>query len=69
MRLVTFVPEVVRLGFFDYVGEIRALRYKLLFPDLKSPTSSSPMGDRLSRARVDRDPCRRREDDRAYCQY
>jgi integrase len=47
MRLVALVPEVVRLGFLDYVQEIRALGYKLLFPDLKSPTSSSPMGDRL----------------------
>ena len=41
------VPEVVRLGFLDYVREICALGYKLVFPDLKSPTSRSPMGDRL----------------------
>ncbi len=47
MRLVALVPEVVRLGFLDYVEEIRALGYRLLFPDLKSPTSNSPMGDRL----------------------
>jgi integrase len=47
MRLVALVPEVVRLGFLDYVQEIRSLGYKLVFPDLKSPTSRSPMGDRL----------------------
>jgi integrase len=47
IRLVALLPEVVRLGFLDYVDEIRALGYKLVFPDLKSPTSQSPMGDRL----------------------
>ena len=47
VRLVALLPEIVRLGFLDYVGEVRALGYKLVFPDLKSPTSRSPMGDRL----------------------
>ena len=47
MRLVALVPEIVRLGFLDYVAEIRRLGYKLVFPDLKSPTSKSPLGDRL----------------------
>ncbi|WP_158806909.1 DUF6538 domain-containing protein [Beijerinckia sp. L45] len=46
-RFIALHPEIVRLGFFDYVDAIRALGYGLLFPDLKSPTSSSPMGDRL----------------------
>jgi integrase len=47
MRLIALVPEVVQLGFLDYVAEIRKLGYTLVFPDLRSPTSSSPMGDRL----------------------
>jgi integrase len=40
-------PEPVRLGFLEYVAEIKALGYKLLFPDLYSPTTKSPLGDRL----------------------
>jgi integrase len=47
VRLVALTSEIVRLGFLDYVAEIRALGYTLVFPDLKSPTSRSPMGDRL----------------------
>ena len=46
-RLIALVPEVIRLGFLEYVEAIRELGYTLVFPDLKSPTSSSPMGDRL----------------------
>ena len=47
IRIVALLPEVIRLGFLDYVHEIRALGYTLVFPDLKSPTSNSPLGDRL----------------------
>ena len=47
IRMVALLPEVIRLGFLDYVAAIKALGYKLVFPDLKSPTSKSPMGDRL----------------------
>ncbi len=47
MRLIALMPEVIRLGFLEYVEEIRKLGYRLVFPDLKSPTSNSPMGDRL----------------------
>lgn len=47
IRLIVLHPELIRLGFFDYVEAIRSLGYKLLFPDLKSPTSSSPLGDRF----------------------
>ena len=47
IRIVALLPEVIRLGFLEYVDEIRALGYTLVFPDLKSPTSNSPLGDRL----------------------
>ncbi|QDM20934.1 hypothetical protein FIU28_07260 [Tardiphaga sp. vice154] len=40
-------PELVRLGFLDYVRTIKALGYKLLFPDLFSPSSRSPLGNRF----------------------
>ena len=38
-----------RLNFLDYVAAINALGYERLFPDLYSPTSKSPMGDRFHR--------------------
>ncbi len=47
IRIIALLPEVIRLGFLEYVDEIRSLGYALVFPDLKSPTSSSPLGDRL----------------------
>ncbi len=40
-------PEVLRLGFLDYVAAIKALGYERLFPDLYSPSTKSPMGDRF----------------------
>ena len=40
-------PELIRLGFLDYVKAIKALGYERLFPDLHSPTSKSPLGDRF----------------------
>jgi integrase len=40
-------PELIRLGFLDYVRAIKALGYKLLFPDLYSPSSRSPLGNRF----------------------
>ena len=40
-------PEVLRLGFLDYVAAIKALGYLRLFPDLHSPSTQSPMGDRF----------------------
>jgi hypothetical protein len=46
-RSVVLHPELIRLGFLDYVAAVRALGYEMVFPDLKSPTSSSPLGDRL----------------------
>jgi integrase len=46
-RNVPLHPELIRLGFLRYVTAIKALGYKLLFPDLYSPTTQSPMGDRF----------------------
>ncbi|WP_454620457.1 DUF6538 domain-containing protein [Bradyrhizobium cenepequi] len=46
-RNVPLHPEVLRLNFAAYVKAIKALGYKLLFPDLYSPSSASPLGDRF----------------------
>ena len=46
-RNIPLHPEVIRLNFLAYVEAIKALGYKLLFPDLFSPTSRSPLGDRF----------------------
>ncbi|WP_404543012.1 DUF6538 domain-containing protein [Bradyrhizobium sp. USDA 223] len=46
-RNIPLHPELIRLGFLDYVRTIKALGYKLLFPDLFSPSSRSPLGDRF----------------------
>jgi integrase len=40
-------PETLRLGFLDYVAAVRALGYERLFPDLYSPSTKSPLGDRF----------------------
>jgi integrase len=46
IRNVALHPEPIRLGFLDYVKAIRDLGYDRLFPDLYSPSTKSPMGDR-----------------------
>jgi hypothetical protein len=46
-RNVPLHPEVLRLNFIAYVKAIKALGYRLLFPDLYSPSTSSPLGDRF----------------------
>jgi len=46
-RLVALHPELIRLGFLNYVERIRELGYRCVFPDLWSPTSQSSMGSRL----------------------
>jgi integrase len=46
-RNIPLHPEVRRLNFVAYVGAIKALGYKLLFPDLYSPSSRSPLGNRF----------------------
>ena len=40
-------PELLRLNFIPYVEAIKALGYRLLFPDLYSPSSQSPLGNRF----------------------
>ena len=42
-------PEVLRLNFLDYVAAVKALGYRRLFPDLHSPSTRSPTGDRFYR--------------------
>ncbi len=46
-RRIPIHAEVLRLGFPAYVEAIRALGHDLAFPDLYSPTTSSPLGDRF----------------------
>lgn len=46
-RNIPLHPELIRLGLLDYVRTIKALGHKLLFPDLFSPSSRSPLGDRF----------------------
>lgn len=45
-RFLPLHPELLRLGILDYAAQIQALGYSLLFPDLRSPNSKSPLGDR-----------------------
>ncbi|WP_369725725.1 DUF6538 domain-containing protein [Bradyrhizobium sp. LLZ17] len=40
-------PEVIRLEFIAYVKVMKMLGYELLFPDLHSPSTRSPLGDRF----------------------
>lgn len=47
VRYIALHPEILRLGFIDYVRAIKNLGYQLVFPDLRSPNSRAPLGDRL----------------------
>lgn len=44
-RRVPIHPELLRLGFSEYVAALRKLGHELLFPELKAAASSTPMGD------------------------
>ncbi|WP_375784460.1 hypothetical protein ACE10Z_32680 [Bradyrhizobium sp. Pha-3] len=46
-RNVPLHAEVLRLNLAAYVEAIKVLGYKPLFPDLYSPSSASPLGDRF----------------------
>lgn len=46
-RNIPLHPEFLRLNFLAYVKAIKALGHRLLFPDLFSPSTKSPMGDRF----------------------
>jgi integrase len=41
IRKLPIHPELIRLGFLDYVREIRRLRHTFLFPEMYSPKSKS----------------------------
>ncbi len=41
VRSLPVHPELIRLGFLDYVERIRALGHELLFPEMHSPDSQS----------------------------
>lgn len=45
-RFLPLHPELQRLGLIEYSQRIRDLGYDLLFPELRSPSSRSPLGDR-----------------------
>jgi hypothetical protein len=45
-RNIVIHPELIRLGFLKYLSLIRSLGYELVFPDLFSPTTKSPLGNR-----------------------
>lgn len=45
-RQLTLHPELIRLGLLDYVEALGAIEEKRLFPELVSPSSKSPLGDR-----------------------
>ncbi|KPH79406.1 hypothetical protein AE618_19225 [Bosea vaviloviae] len=45
-RQLTLHPELLRLGLFDYVEALKAIKEPRLFPELVSPSSKSPLGDR-----------------------
>jgi integrase len=44
-RRVPLIGEVVRLGFLQYHREIKALGYRLLFPELRAASDRTPFGD------------------------
>jgi len=50
VQSIRYLPlhfEQIRLNLPDYVKAIRRLGYKRVFPDLYSPSSQSPLGDRF----------------------
>ncbi len=47
IRNLALHPELIRLNFLEYLRAIQDLGYQRLFPDLYSPSSRSPLGDRL----------------------
>ncbi len=45
-RILAIHPEIIRLGFVEYVRAMRALGHRRLFEDLYSPSTNSSLGDR-----------------------
>lgn len=44
-RKIPLIGEVVRLAFLRYHAEIKALGYRLLFPELRAASDRTPLGD------------------------
>lgn len=44
-RRVPIMPELIRLGFLDYVEALREAGHIYLFPELRAAAASTPMGD------------------------
>lgn len=44
-RAIPIHPELIRLGFLDYVETLRQAGHHLLFPELRAVVESTPMGD------------------------
>lgn len=47
VRNLALHPELLRLGFLNYVAALHRLGHKRVFPDLFSPSTRSLLGDRL----------------------
>ena len=47
IRNLALHPELVRLGFLDYVRRIGELGYDRIFPDPHNPATNAPLGNRL----------------------
>jgi hypothetical protein len=47
VRNLALHPELLRLGFMDYVAALRRSGHKRVFPDLFSPSTRGLLGDRL----------------------
>ena len=45
-RILAIHPEVIRLGFLEYVRAMRSIGHRRLFEDLHSPSTNSSLGDR-----------------------
>jgi integrase len=45
IRRIPLIEEITRLGFLRYRAAIKALGYKLLFPELKANSDRTPLGD------------------------
>ncbi|MCA2378059.1 DUF6538 domain-containing protein [Agrobacterium sp. 22-211-1] len=44
-RRIPIHPELIRLGFLEYVAALQGIGHVLLFPELKAAAASTPMGD------------------------
>ena len=45
VRRIPLASDIIRLGFPEYRGAIRALGYRLLFPELEAASDKTPFGD------------------------